>query len=234
MYENLGRIEFPKYTGISVNMMPIVAGDIASVPEDLRGYFGMIEQCALPQGDIVYLTVTESLVQQGQTQRRGGLHTEGFVTSGPLGSKFGGGTPPGSWGASDSVKRDVAYDFGGSKFGARKLGSWGAAVAGERGGLFMSSTDGACSIYNTQTWDVNAHGGLLTKPEVAEEFMNPNELYWLTDRTPHEALPVKVTGPRQFFRLVSKYVSVWYSKHNTPNPLGIQPGASIVEHSKFV
>ncbi len=61
------------------------------------------------------------------------------------------------------------------------------------------------------------------------------ELCWLTDRTPHMALPVVHPTHRQFFRLVTKGVNVWYAKHSTPNPLGILPPESvrIIEVDKF-
>jgi hypothetical protein len=61
------------------------------------------------------------------------------------------------------------------------------------------------------------------------------------DRTPHESLPVKAPendpmathAYRQFFRLVVGSISVWYSKHNTPNPLGMLPDAPISNEDKF-
>ncbi len=61
------------------------------------------------------------------------------------------------------------------------------------------------------------------------------ELCWLTDRTLHMALPVVKGTHRQFFRLVTKGVNVWYAEHSTPNPLGIVPPESvrIIEADKF-
>lgn len=65
--------------------------------------------------------------------------------------------------------------------------------------------------------------------------LDANQLWWITDRTPHESLPLKEGAYRQFFRyrcelfLDSMFVShhslvigpigVWYSQHSTPNPL---------------
>ena len=34
-------------------------------------------------------------------------------------------------------------------------------------------------------------------------------------------------------KLVVGPIGVWYSKHNTPNPLGVQPDVEIVEFDKF-
>ena len=49
----------------------------------------------------------------------------------------------------------------------------------------------------------------------------------MTDRTPHESLPLKPGQYRQYFRLVTSNVSVWYAKHSTPNPLGCTPGEGV-------
>ena len=87
------------------------------------------------------------------------------------------------------------------------------------------------------------------------ETLLPHKLYWLTDRlvearpgqasinndplhyrTPHESLPLPQSGYRQFFRLVTSEVSLWYRDHSTPNPLEVQPDPAItttVVGSKF-
>ena len=38
-------------------------------------------------------------------------------------------------------------------------------------------------------------------------------LYWMSDATPHEPVPLKEDTHRQYFRLVTSSVFVWYSKH---------------------
>ncbi len=68
------------------------------------------------------------------------------------------------------------------------------------------------------------------------EVLEKNCLYWFTDRTPHESLPLKESTERQFFRLVTKEVSIWYEDHSTKNPCGIVPDpekTKIVKGSKF-
>ena len=61
------------------------------------------------------------------------------------------------------------------------------------------------------------------------------EMVWITDCTPHESLPLKAGTSRQYFRLVTSEVSVWYADHSTPNPLGIKPpeNVKIVHGNKF-
>ena len=55
------------------------------------------------------------------------------------------------------------------------------------------------------------------------EVMKANYMYWLTDRTPHELLPLQTACYRQYFRLVTSDVTVWFEEHSTPNPLGVMP-----------
>ena len=57
--------------------------------------------------------------------------------------------------------------------------------------------------------------------------LEANELIWMTDTTPHESLPLEPGTYRQYFRLVTSDVSVWYAKHSTPNPKGIKPGSGV-------
>ncbi|KAI9359317.1 hypothetical protein DFJ73DRAFT_817841 [Zopfochytrium polystomum] len=54
-------------------------------------------------------------------------------------------------------------------------------------------------------------------------------MIWMTDRTPHESVPIEVPGTfRQYFRLVTSQVSVWYEEHSTKNELGVVPPETVV------
>ncbi len=65
--------------------------------------------------------------------------------------------------------------------------------------------------------------------------MFANQLIWLTDRTPHEALPQEHDGCRQFFRLVTSKISVWFEEHSTPNPMVPLPEyVEVIRGSKFI
>ena len=65
--------------------------------------------------------------------------------------------------------------------------------------------------------------------------LEPNRIYWMTDRTPHEALPLPEDTYRQYFRLVTENVSVWYDQHSTANPLGVVPPSTVrvISENKF-
>ena len=55
------------------------------------------------------------------------------------------------------------------------------------------------------------------------EILKECKMYWLTDRTPHQLIPLKRGSYVQEFRLVTSEVGVWYENEWTKNPLGVQP-----------
>lgn len=191
MYREINAVSFPKFRDININMMPIVCGDIDSVPDFAKHYWDLISQCPLETGSIVYLTIHEGLVEKDKTLRRPGIHTDGTNQAG-----------------------------------------WGGGGWGDSEGIYMASTDGRCRVWDCMTHKVD-HMGACELPEAKNQVMKPNWLYWMTDRTPHESLPAEKTANRQFFRLVSNGVGVWYAKHSTPNPLGVKPNCPIETRNKF-
>ena len=91
-------VTFPPPTDININMMPFVMADSfeeCQLPDFLEPYWPFIEQCSSREavkdytmfhktsdkGKICYLTVQESFVESGQSQRRPGLHVDcpGYV-----------------------------------------------------------------------------------------------------------------------------------------------------------
>lgn len=110
-----------------------------------------------------------------------------------------------------------------------------------RGGIYMASNiDDSCQIYNAVVEDPRMIGH-LGNCEHLREFLGPGtklkagQLCWFTDRTPHESLPLPLGTKRQFFRLVTSQVDLWYVDHSTANPTGVKPGPQvrIVHGSKF-
>jgi len=229
-------------------MMPFIMGDPSTIPVELHGYLPLVDACdSITPGKVAYLTVTEGHVQGGDTQRRGGIHTEGgfrLFGGGWGGGRFGGGVGNGFGGGSDG-KSSVLEELK----ELRKVGREGLSYEQSQrleylesihkmatprtDGVYMASTDGACRVWDSTTYDVDALGALNGSPQGLVEKMDPSRLYWLTDRTPHEALPSRFSGNRQFFRLVSNKVDGWWEDHNTANPLGILPDCAILRGSKF-
>eukprot|EP00933_Yihiella_yeosuensis_P004380 TRINITY_DN108748_c0_g1_i1.p1 TRINITY_DN108748_c0_g1~~TRINITY_DN108748_c0_g1_i1.p1 ORF type:complete len:353 (-),score=59.75 TRINITY_DN108748_c0_g1_i1:171-1229(-) len=219
----IGRVSFPEPCGININMMPFVMNrdDNSSLPEEYHGYWPLIQRCLRDQSrcssnQIGYLTIHESLVQKGVTQRRAGVHIESTKV--------------------------LTKDAGGRCI--EHMHPWGMSLGKvTSGGLYMcSNVDDSCQVWDLGISDplqVAAKHGCLEhlRDELGVgEQMKAGEMWWITDKTPHESLPLKEDAGRQFFRLVAGQVGVWYSKHSTPNRLGVVPDPSITQiasHDKF-
>jgi len=204
---HVGKADFPAPTNIVVNMMPIITGDASSLPEHLQGYLPLIASTGLERGKISYLTIHESVVAPGETQRRPGAHTDGTVIFGWGGGGWGGGSPAPSPPPPKPTPKPTK-------------------------GIYMASSDGRCRAWNEMRYDVNEHGSVLGALGEAE-MMEPGVMYWMTDRTPHESLPSLERHHRQFFRLVADEIGIWWAQHSTANPLGVRPNCSIEYGRKF-
>lgn len=196
-------VNFPEPTGININMMPFVMGDRKTLPRELQPYYDtIISKCPIAEeekGETMYLTVQESFVEATGSQRRPGLHIEAPSASAHYQSGAG---LEHSWGVGMSYSPDEL-----------------------KGGLYIASN----MSNTTAVWDaligpklgaVDTHGGIEhLRPFIGKGKKLPaGLLVWLTDHTPHEALPQEKDGYRQFFRLVTEEVSVWFAAQSTPNP----------------
>jgi hypothetical protein len=203
----IGDVSFPASTNRSVNMMPFIMGDHSTIPYELRDYIPMIVSCGIePEqiGKVGYLSVMESVVTSGLSQRRPGIHTEKHPSL-----KWGGG-----WGhgASDGAAR--------------------------RDGVYMASTvSDSC-----RAWDfhVKVPGYMGDCEHLRKDIestpltsIQANKLYWMTDSCPHESMPIAHGTLRQWFRLVTHKVGLWYAKHSTPSPFGVLPKCPIIWEDKF-
>ncbi|KAJ3243405.1 hypothetical protein HDU77_010427 [Chytriomyces hyalinus] len=227
---------------VHVNMMPFTMVDpddtynprntkhiAKTLPPNLKRYAALVAKCLrrVPgeHGKVGYISVHESYIEKGATQRRPGLHIEspGRSPSGII-----------------------------PMHGYHKNFSWGGGAAdldefGEinmRGGIFFGSNMAGTS----RVWDcliedhdkVAGHLGdighlrKLIGGNEAGTLLDAGEIVWMTDRTPHESVPQPKSGFRQFFRIVTSEVSGWYEEHNTPSELGVAPNCDIVKGNKFL
>ena len=228
----------PLQDELNINMMPILLSydEIQDqLPSDLHGYIPWIIGCG--QADpgqfnkICYLTIHESFVEKGKSQRRPGLHIE--------------------------LPGDIAGASAGGK--AEYFSGWGGGYEQQDGIFMASNVDDTCAAWNCRIIDketsmlgklknigskteygMDSMGGIehlrMALPKDKKYLLKKNRLYWMTDRTPHEALPMKEDGWRQFFRLVGHKLDVWYEDHSTKNPMGIVPDPNftkIVKGNKF-
>lgn len=247
-------VNFPKPTGIQINMMPFVMAknDFSKcrLPKYLKGYWeNLVRLCPLgfDQIDkIGFLTVHESFVEEHTSQRRPGIHTErpGIVrfnlkeeSSEDDEEKTGESCVEGpAYGDGYALVRRYSFGWGN--------GYWRPVSEQPdlEGGIYMASNvSDSCRIYNCEIMNDALIGELGDIEHLREylpegETLKENCIYWLTDRTPHESLPLKTSNNRQFFRLVTSEVSLWYEDHSTKNPLGVVPDpkiTKIVKGSKF-
>lgn len=108
-------------------------------------------------------------------------------------------------------------------------------------GIYMASN----VAKTTRAWDYRVENGgwmgdcstcpdlLKLLKKIKPVMFEANRLYWMTDRCPHECLPMPKSGTRQYFRLVTSAVDVWYTQHSTPNRLGVKPTAKMKHGNKF-
>jgi len=202
----LGAVQFPDPQDVNINMMPFIIGSMETIPEEYQQYWPMIQKCKclqLQHGRVGYLTIHESPVQKGEAQRRPGLHVETHCVM-----RHGGSTR-------------VCHHWGlGQSADGINLGD----------GIYMAST----VAHSTRMWDVKLESPAKIVGHLGDvEHLRPllgegtpidaGQLIWFTDTTPHESMPLPEGGYRQYFRLVSSSVSVWYEQHSTKNRLGIEP-----------
>ena len=261
-YAHNGRnYSFPTPTDININMMPFIVGENlkdCKLPDYLQNYWPLIEACLRPQyerrywhlwpkskipsdiGKVYYLTIQESWVEPGNSQRRPGLHVDS-----PGSVKIKG---------EDHDTKHQGLDLKGNGKSKRYSGHrWGFGCAhyvGEQneelkereiqssvyvmqGGIYVaSSVSDSSRVWNCSIdpMAVGSHGDIehlrFLLPGTGK-VLDPGQLYWITDRTPHESLPLKERTYRQFFRLVTANVSLWYRDHSTANPLGVEPDPGI-------
>jgi hypothetical protein len=198
-FEKVATIAFPAPQSIDVNMMPFVIGSPESVPEWLKQYQPMIDACDI------------------EKEERGKVGyitvTEGLVPSGSSHRRAG-----------IHTERHPLIGWGG--------GGWGAGCYDARryGGIYMASNlDNTTAVWDVRIEDPGAGGNCehLRSSIGAPQLLKANELIWMTDATPHESLPLQKDSFRQFFRIVTSEVSLWYSKNSTANPLGVEPPSSV-------
>lgn len=219
---------FPSPTGININMMPFLMGNMDTIPKEYHQYKELILSCcadSLLPGTTCFLTIQENYVESGETHRRCGIHTDAhrnaFLNPSVL-SRFSDG----------GYSIPKFYNCGGST-----VYNWGGFV-GCQGIFLCSNSPNSCAAWDVGV-DDDSIGDLGDCEELRDELgaatsLLANTMYWMTDRTPHESLRLPVGAHRQFFRVVSSNVDLWYEANSTPNPLHEPPSyVLVVTENKF-
>ncbi len=218
-------IEFPKYAGARCLMMPYVQGDPDSIPSAYAAYRGIVASTFICKGDIGFLTIDESPVIAGKPHRGAraryarALHTEAGIVH----NVAGWGNPTPGWGAPSSAP---GWGSPVSTPGWGSAPSWGGrhAVTLERSTriLIASNIDDSCAIWDAEHEDTSEDGdiGFASNqyPYGDADLLKAGEVREIGIFTPHESLPVKQDGQRQFLRIVGAGVH-GREPYFTVNPL---------------
>jgi hypothetical protein len=182
-------IQFPEFTGVKCNMMPFIQGDSASLPQIYTPYSKIINENYLEKGEVGFLTIDESFVNKGKSQR--GYNDRG-------------------------MKRNVHVEVGRSaKFNNWGGGnSWGGKpntiLDDNTMVLIANSISDTCRIWNTKEMSYTKDGDLSAYIDKYSEdtgiLLRAGEIAKISIFTPHECVNQKRSGERQFFRIVGKGV----------------------------
>lgn len=196
----IGKIEFPQFTGIKCSMMPFVQGDSSSLPEIYKPYSEIIQNNYLEKGEIGFLTIHESFVESGKSQR-------GYNAAG--------------------LNRNVHIEVGRRKNNENRWGSsWGGQgktlLDDNTMVLIANSISDTCRVWDNKEMRQTNNGDLSSYiesyPEHTGILMKAGELAKISIFTPHECINQKQSGVRQFLRIVGKGVT-GREDYFTINPL---------------
>lgn len=205
-FKELEKVILPPFSNTRVMMMPLILGDLNSIPESLAHYkstlselFHLMDQNH--KGKIGYLTIDEKFIKKGDTHRRSGLHVDGVFNDSCGG--WGGG---GGWGSVGNGMITVASEQGCKAYNQALEG-----VIGE---------DGECDLLKDKLKEENA------------TIFKKNTAYWVDGLCVHESIQQEKDVNRTFLRLSMPSKAPWF-KGYTKNPLGIKPTGKILDMREY-
>jgi hypothetical protein len=200
MKQNLviDRIRFPKFTGVKCSMMPFIQGDGSSLPAPYQSYSKIVDKLFLEKGEVGFLTIDESFVGAGKSQRGfGAADRKVHVEVGRVAKVYCWGDT--GWGGSPRTILDSDTKV-----------------------LISNSVSDTCRVWNEKETSYTKDGDLseyIDKyPEQTGMLLKQGEVAKISIFTPHECVNQKRSGNRQFFRIVGKGVR-GRENYFTINPL---------------
>jgi hypothetical protein len=198
----VNQIQFPEFTGISCTMMPFVQGDSSSLPDQYNSYRNIIDNNFLEKGEIGFLTIHESYVKAGKSQR--GYNSKG-------------------------VNRNVHIEVGrhhNINCWGGSVSTWGnhynTLLEDDTMVLIANSISDTCRVWDTKELAYTKDGDLSDYihkyPEHTGINLKSGDLAKISIFTPHECIAQIESGIRQFFRIVGKGV-IGREEHFTINPI---------------
>lgn len=205
-FNEMSKVRLPDFSGTRIMMMPLILGDLNSIPESLNHYketFKDLFKLTDPKhfGKVGYITIDEKEVLKGNTHRRSGLHVDGVYNDSCGG--WGGG---GGWGSVGNGMITVSSVEGCKAYNQKFDGIIGK--------------DGECDLLEDQLDESKA------------TIFKKNTAYWVDGLCVHESLPQKENTKRTFVRLSMPSNAPWFDGY-TKNPKGIQPTGEILSKRKY-
>lgn len=197
-------IEFPQVMGVKCSMMPFIQGDSSSLPDEYKSYSKIIDENYLEKGEIGYLTIDESFVNSGESQR--GYNSKGINRNVHI--EVGRYENKNRWGGSG----------GGSSWGGRNQ----TLLDDDTMVLIANNISDTCRVWDNKELSYTDDGDLSEYidryPEHTGKMLKSGEVAKISIFTPHECITQKESGNRQFFRIVGKGVT-GREEYFTVNPL---------------
>ena len=197
-------IEFPQPVGVKCTMMPFIQGDSSSLPDEYKSYSKIVDENYLEKGEIGYLTIDESFVDSGKTQR--GYNSKGINRNVHI--EVGRYENKNRWGGSG----------GGSSWGGKNH----TLLDDDTMVLIVNNISDTCRVWDTKEMSYTDDGDLseyIDKyPENTGRLLKSGEVAKISIFTPHECISQKESKFRQFFRIVGKGVT-GREEYFTVNPL---------------
>lgn len=198
------QIQFPEFTGIKCTMMPFIQGDSNSLPEIYQPYSKIINDNYLEKGEVGLLTIHESFVDAGKSQR--GYNSTGINRNVHI--EVGRHEKLNCWGGSG----------GGSSWGGKRK----TILDDETMVLIANSVSDTCRFWDAKEMAFTNDGDLS---EYIEKYpietgilLKSGEVAKISIFTPHECINQNHSSTRQFFRIVGKGVT-GREDYFTVNPL---------------
>ena len=185
-------------------MMPFIQGDSSSLPDEYKSYAKIVDENYLEKGEIGYLTIDESYVNSGESQR--GYNSKGINRNVHI--EVGRYENKNRWGGSG----------GGSSWGGRNQ----TLLNDDTMVLIANNISDTCRVWDTKELSYTDDGDLSEYidryPEHTGMMLKSGEVAKISIFTPHECVSQKESGLRQFFRIVGKGVT-GREEYFTVNPL---------------
>ncbi len=183
--------------------MPFIQGDSRSLPDIYKPYSKIINENYLEKDEIGFLTIDESFVSGGRSQR--GYNSHGVQRNVHI--EVGRNENVNHWGGS-----------GGSSWG----GKYNTVLEDTTMVLIANSISHTCRVWDTKEMSYTADGDLSAYiekyPEHTGQLLKSGEVAKISIFTPHECIVQQQSSDRQFFRIVGKGVK-GREPYFTINPL---------------